>query len=216
LASAVERNRALSGADVLLNSGGAVVVLDVHTGAILAAASAPSFDPNVFLRGDLADVQPLLTAADHPLLTPAMIADFVAKIPAGVDVAALVATERTIRAEHPETKRTYFRFADEAISGCNLFALPTPRGRNAMAFWRRLEQDRKKPWKMAYSLGLGTLFDFALRRLTVDMAAEAIGARADARAAIVRTRYAEAAIDVDKPHDLELVTRILSSRRARG
>lgn len=68
LASAVERNRALSGDDVLLNSGGAVVVLDVHTGAILAAASAPSFDPNVFLRGDLADVQPLLTAADHPLL----------------------------------------------------------------------------------------------------------------------------------------------------
>jgi len=190
-------------------------LLDEGRLRITTAAPSPSQSVTKVLD-EFSPYPALVTSADHPLLTPAMIADFVAKIPAGVDVAALVATERTIRAEHPETKRTYFRFADEAISGCNLFALPTPRGRNAMAFWRRLEQDRKKPWKMAYSLGLGTLFDFALRRLTVDMAAEAIGARADARAAIVRTRYAEAAIDVDKPHDLELVTRILSSRRARG
>ena len=156
----------------------------------------------------------LVTTADHPLLTPAMITDFVSQIPKDVDVAALVATEGTIRAEYPETKRTYFRFSDEAISGCNLFALPTPRGKNAMNFWRKLEQDRKKPWKMAYSLGLGTLLDFALRRLTVDMAAAAIGQKADVRAALIRTRFAEAAIDVDKPHDLRLVERILAARPA--
>jgi GTP:adenosylcobinamide-phosphate guanylyltransferase len=154
----------------------------------------------------------LVTTADHPLLTTAMIADFVSKIPTDVDVAALVAREDTIRAEYPETRRTYFRFADEAISGCNLFALPTPRGRNAMTFWRKLEQDRKKPWKMAYSLGPWTLIRFALRRLTVDMTAAAIGQQADVRAALVRTRYAEAAIDVDKPDDLRLVTRILARR----
>jgi len=68
LVSAVERNRALSGDELIQKSGGAVVVLDVRTGAVLAAASAPAFDPNLFLRGDLADVQPLLTAPDYPLL----------------------------------------------------------------------------------------------------------------------------------------------------
>lgn len=182
-------------------------------GRLEVMTAAPSPSQSVTKVLDARTPYPaLVTTADHALLTPAMIDDFLGKIPADVDVAALVATERVIKAEYPETRRTYFRFADEAISGCNLFALPTPRGRNAMAFWRRLEQDRKKPWKMAWALGPSVLFDFALRRLTVDGAAEAIGRMADTRAAIIRTRFAEAAIDVDKPHDLHLVREIVRRR----
>lgn len=186
----------------------------IAEGRLEVTTAAPSPSQSVTKVLDAYSPYPaLVTTADHPLLTTAMITDFIAKIPPNVDVAALVAREDTIRAEYPETRRTYFRFSDEAISGCNLFALPTPRGRNAMTFWRKLEQDRKKPWKMAYSLGLGTLLNFALRRLTVDMTAAAIGKQADVRAALVRTRYAEAAIDVDKPDDLHLVTRIVTRRQ---
>jgi GTP:adenosylcobinamide-phosphate guanylyltransferase len=189
----------------------------IAEGRLVVTTAAPSPSQSVTKVLDEYSPYPaLVTTADHPLLTPAMITEFVRAIPKDIDVAALVAREDTIRAEYPETRRTYFRFADEAISGCNLFALPTPRGRNAMAFWRKLEQDRKKPWKMAYSLGPRTLVNFALRRLTVDMAAEAIGLQADVRAALVRTRYAEAAIDVDKPHDLMLVNRIVSARKAKS
>jgi CTP:molybdopterin cytidylyltransferase MocA len=189
----------------------------IAEGRLTVTHAAPSPSQSVTKVLDAYSPYPaLVTTADHPLLTTAMIADFVQGIPADVDVAALVAREDTIRAEYPETRRTYFRFADEAISGCNLFALPTPRGRNAMAFWRKLEQDRKKPWKMAYSLGPKTLVNFALRRLTVDMAAEAIGQQADVRAALVRSRFAEAAIDVDKPHDLHLVNQILARRALPG
>jgi penicillin-binding protein 2 len=47
-------------------SGGAVVVMDVDNGAILALASAPRFDPNVF-SGDSGQVTALLESPGNPL-----------------------------------------------------------------------------------------------------------------------------------------------------
>ena len=48
--------------------GGAVLAIDIHTGAVLAAASGPRFDPNAFIGGDSAEVQRLLSDAARPLL----------------------------------------------------------------------------------------------------------------------------------------------------
>ncbi len=67
IASAVERNRQLARDAMADAAGGAIVVIDVERGNLLAAASAPSFDPGAFMRGDSGEIDPLLTAADHPL-----------------------------------------------------------------------------------------------------------------------------------------------------
>ena len=60
--------------------GGAIVVIDVHTGELLAAASAPRFDPNLFVAGDprvgqvLADpAQPLFDRVTKMALPPGSV-----------------------------------------------------------------------------------------------------------------------------------------------
>jgi penicillin-binding protein 2 len=49
-------------------SGGAILVLDVQTGEIVAAASAPRYDPNGFVRGDRDSVNRWLRDPAAPLL----------------------------------------------------------------------------------------------------------------------------------------------------
>jgi penicillin-binding protein 2 len=58
--------------EILGNRRGAIVVLDVHSGAIRALASAPTFDSNIFVgpAGDL-ERSAILSNPNHPLLNRA-------------------------------------------------------------------------------------------------------------------------------------------------
>jgi len=153
----------------------------------------------------------LITTADHPLLSATMVDGFCAEARAkGVDLVAGLTDARVIRAAYPEARRTYLRFADAAYSGANLFALLTPESRRAVAFWRGVEQERKRPWRLVRAFGLGPLLAYLLGRLTLDDAMGRASTAIGARVAAARLPFAEAAIDVDKPADLALVEMILS------
>lgn len=153
----------------------------------------------------------IVTTADHPLLSAEMLRHFLAHVPSGADAAVALATRETISARYA-SRRTYWRFADCAVSGCNLFYLGAGAA-TVVAFWQRLENDRKAPWKMVRHLGPGVLLRFALKRLTLADALERLGRRAGAKAAAVDMPFAEAAIDVDRPADLTLAEAILKDRR---
>jgi penicillin-binding protein 2 len=65
LQSALQRRALAPGATS--PAGGAIVVMDVHDGAIRAAASAPTFDPNRFAGGQSEGLAQLLADPTHPM-----------------------------------------------------------------------------------------------------------------------------------------------------
>jgi GTP:adenosylcobinamide-phosphate guanylyltransferase len=154
----------------------------------------------------------LVTTADHALLTPAMVEHFCAEsLASGAAVTAGLTASATLLARYPESKRTYLRFRDERYSGSNLFTLMTQAAMALPALWRRVERQRKKPWRVAAVFGPVLLLGYLLRLFTLDQAMARISARLGVKVAAVKMPMAEAAIDVDKAADLELVERILKS-----
>lgn len=155
----------------------------------------------------------LITTADHPLLTPEMIGDFLKGVEAaGVDAAAGASVKSVVEQAGNTGRRTYLKFSDGWLSGCNLFAIRTDQGAGAIEFWTRIEADRKRPLKMAMELGLFTLLRYALGRLTRAEVAARLSAKAHCKAGIVLLDHPNAAHDVDKPEDMAFAESRLAQR----
>lgn len=153
----------------------------------------------------------LVTTADHALLDDAMLdAFFAASEATDADLTFALVPRTVIQARFPETRRTYLPFRNEAYSGANLFYFRTPKARKAALFWRRVESQRKRPWRIALAFGIGNLILFLLRRLDLDAALVRASRVIGAKVVAIPLAIAEAAVDVDKIEDLELVRRILA------
>lgn len=155
----------------------------------------------------------MVTTCDHPLLTSDMVNHFLQKsIASGADFTLGLATKNVIGPAYPHVKRTYLKFKDQHVSGCNLFYVANAKGLEAIKFWRAAQDDRKKPVKLARRLGIGMLLKYITGGLTLNIAFEHASKSLNINAKPIILPFAEAAIDVDKPSDLELVTEILSER----
>jgi GTP:adenosylcobinamide-phosphate guanylyltransferase len=173
--------------------------------AIHRSLPSPSRSVQDVLASHPATQPRLVTTADHALLRPEIIEHFLGDAEhSGADLAIGLVAERLLRARFPDSKRTYLRFRDDGYSGANLFLFRTPRAREAAAFWVRAERFRKRPWRLVSAFGPVALGLFLLRRLDVDQALERASRTVGARVAAIRLPFAEAAVDVDKPADLEL------------
>jgi CTP:molybdopterin cytidylyltransferase MocA len=180
----------------------------VRLGAdILDEAAGPSL--SVKAGAERLGAPLLVTTADHALLDPVWVERFLADTPPDVDVAALVAARATVEAAAPTTQRTWLKLADGQWSGCNLFYLANDRALAVVDLWRRVEAERKRPWRMAQILGFGMLLSYLTGGLTLKAGAARLGRLAGVRAAVVETPFGLASVDVDKPADLDLVRRIV-------
>ena len=148
----------------------------------------------------------LLTTADHPLLTAEIVDAFGRQSLADdVDVTVGLAPHALVTEAYPGIKKTVLRFSDGEFCGCNLFAFLTPEGRRAASFWRKIEQQRKKPLVVIGLLGWWAIIRYRLGLLSLEEALAKLSKRLGLRIRAVILPYANAAIDVDSIADLMLV-----------
>jgi len=172
--------------------------------------ATPSTSAHVALQTLPPTAPVLLTTADHALLRNEIVDHFCAQASrAGNDLTVGLALYGEVMAANPGMKRTGLRFRDNTYCGCNLFAIIDPRARKIADFWRRVEQDRKRPWRIIRLLGWRSVLRFLLGRLTLDEALRRLSKRLGISIGYVLLPFPEAAVDVDTEADWLYVKRLV-------
>ncbi|MDE2389815.1 MAG: nucleotidyltransferase family protein [Betaproteobacteria bacterium] len=159
------------------------------------------------------DTPVLLTTADHALLTPAIVRDFLQRAAATpCDAAVGAVSEQAINAAFPGCKRTIIRLRDGGFRGCNLYAF-NPRGRALVGFWRQAEDLRKRPWRLIGKvLGFKAVFLYLFGLLTSQQGLAAVSEKSGVNIQVIMLDDARAGVDVDKVEDLMLAESMLSQQ----
>ncbi len=158
----------------------------------------------------------LLCMSDIPLITSEMVRDFVEQCGSlEADLYYAIVEEKTMEARFPNSKRTFAPFKDGRFSGGDIYLsdITTP-SKTDLDIFRALIDSRKNYLAQARILGFDFIIKFLLRRRTVHETAEQ-GLRLvnlDLRA--VNTRFAELGMDLDKPHQYEIIKAALEKRQA--
>lgn len=161
-----------------------------------------------------ADIPPerriLLTTADHPLLTGAMIEELLnAPISQDRDITAALVRHADVMADYPGARCTALRFADGPYCGTNLFLFHSAKGRDLMTIWQRVEQARKRPWRVLGLLGPLAVASYLTGLLTLPRALQLLSKRTRLELGTTLLKDPRAALDVDTVGDLAFAREIL-------
>jgi len=159
----------------------------------------------------------LLVSSDIPLITAESVRGFVAECGSlEADIYYAIVEEKTMEASFPNSRRTFVPFKGGRYSGGDLFlvdvAVPD---KTDLDLFRGLTSSRKNYWQQARLLGFGFIIRFLLRQMSVEDAAKRAKKILNLEARGVDTRYPELGMDLDKPHQYEMIKTILEKRQAR-
>lgn len=158
----------------------------------------------------------LVATADIPLVTPAMISDFLARCqekPADFYYAIL--RRETNEARFPGTRRTYVRLREGVFCGGNLFLVRPEVVVEGIRRGAAIAALRKNPLGLARLIGPGFILKLLFHRLSLAEAETKFSQLLGLTGVTVISPYAEVGVDVDKEEDLALVKAALETE-ARG
>lgn len=157
----------------------------------------------------------MMVSSDIPAISSEMLDwEVEATSQTDVDLCYTVVKREVVEARYPGSRRTYVKLKDVEVCGGDLNVLHTSVVAMNPEIWERLIATRKNPVKQAAIIGFDTLFLMMFRTLTLDAAVKKVTTRLKMTGRAVVCPYAEIAMDVDKPNQLEMMRADLISRAA--
>lgn len=128
-----------------------------------------------------------------------------------LDLYYTVIRREVMEARFPESNRSYTLLKDAELCGGDLNMIRSSTVHANVELWDRIVAARKNVFKQAALLGYGNLLLLLSRQLTLAGAIERVTKKMDITGKAVISPYAELGMDVDKPHQLEIVRTELAS-----
>jgi len=155
----------------------------------------------------------LITTADNPLLTPAMLAHFCLELDAaGAEAGAAMTRAGCLKSRYPDGQRRFYRFRDDEYSNCNLYAITGERALATAKLFAGGGQFRKKASRMLGAFGPVTFLLYRLRLLSLADLGNRLSRGFGFTVTFVDMPFPEAPIDIDNARTLTLARAILAAR----
>lgn len=148
----------------------------------------------------------VLAASDTPSIKPMMV-DWVVNsaMETDDDIYYNVIRREVMEARFPNSKRTYTHLKGMDVCGGDLNVIRSSTASDESDIWERITNARKSPAKQAALIGYDTLFLLLLRQLTIEKTIQKVASRLKVKGRGMVCPYAEIGMDVDKPHQLEIM-----------
>jgi hypothetical protein len=148
----------------------------------------------------------LAVSSDIPTIKPEMV-DWLIEtcMETKDDLYYGVCPKDVMEARFPGSKRTYTHLKDMDVCGADMNITHVRMATEHLDMWEQLIGSRKNPLRSASIIGFGTLFKLATRQLTLDEAVSRVCQRIGIKGRAIVWPYAEPCMDMDKPHQLELL-----------
>lgn len=157
----------------------------------------------------------LLAASDVPAVTAEMVDWLVQAIEdSKADLVYNVINREVMDKRYPNSRRTFTKVKDFECCGGDINALRVNATFKLTSIWEKLIAARKNPFQQAGILGLNVLIGFLFRTDTLDELVRKISKRLGLVGKAVICPFAEVGMDVDKPHQLEIMRADMSGRLA--
>jgi hypothetical protein len=127
-----------------------------------------------------------------------------------------ICPREVMEARFLNSRRTYTRLKDMDLCGSDINIAHVRMATEHLDMWETLIGSRKSPLKQASTIGLDTFFQVLTRTITLDQLVAKVCRRLGITGRAIRWQHAEPCMDVDKPHQLELMRADLADQQRKA